>query len=528
MQSRRDQVQAHLFVMSRLASGMLRAEPDAPDTPTGRTTRGTVTGLAVGVLIGLGVTVYGVISPGGGDGWAKPGTLVVVRESGARYLSVGGQLHPVLNDTSARLLAGEQMTVQQVSRESIADAPRGAPVGIVGAPDGLPSAGDLDGGTWLVCGTLQPGPTGTPVPRLGLLVDPEAEGKALTPGQGLLVAVPDGSTHLLWQGQRLRVDTANQALQALGYGGATPFPVSAGVLNALPAGPDLAAPAVAGRGEPGPELAGKPTRIGQLFEAAGGAHYLLTKAGLAPLTPTLYELLRGDPRTQKEAYGNAAPTASPIGPMDLAGHTAPGGPPSPGLPETPPALVAPLRGEGVCADLHAGGGAPTTAVTVLPAARAEAGRPPVAPAGTATGAGCAVADRIAVRPGRGALVRALSGAGAGSTEYLVTEGGVRYPLPSAAVAKKLGYGGVTPVAVPAAVVALLPSGPSLDPAAVGDAPGAAAAGTATVGSVVPGATAVPAAPATGGAVPPAGGATVAAIPAGAAAAVPAAAASTCD
>lgn len=33
MQSRRDQVQAHLFVMSRLASGMLRAEPDAPDTP---------------------------------------------------------------------------------------------------------------------------------------------------------------------------------------------------------------------------------------------------------------------------------------------------------------------------------------------------------------------------------------------------------------------------------------------------------------------------------------------------------------
>lgn len=38
MQSRRDQVQAHLFVMSRLASGMLRAEPDAPDTPTGRTT----------------------------------------------------------------------------------------------------------------------------------------------------------------------------------------------------------------------------------------------------------------------------------------------------------------------------------------------------------------------------------------------------------------------------------------------------------------------------------------------------------
>ncbi|MFJ9443434.1 type VII secretion protein EccB [Kitasatospora sp. NPDC101235] len=466
MQSRRDQVQAHLFVMSRLASGMLRAEPDTPDTPTGRTTRGTMTGLAVGVLIGLGVAVYGVIRPGGGEGWAKPGTLVVVEETGARYLSVGGQLHPVLNDTSARLLAGEQMTVRQVSRESIADVPRGAPVGIVGAPDGLPPAADLAGGTWLVCGTVQPGPTGAPAPRLGLLVDPAAEGRALTPNQGLLVALPDGSVHLLWQGQRLRVDTADQALQALGYGGATPFPVPAGVLNALPAGPDLAAPAVPGRGEAGPALGGKPTRIGQLFEAPGGAHYLLTRAGLAPLTPTLYALLLGDPRTQKGAYGGAAPAPAPIGAMDLAGHTAPGGPPSPGLPETPPTLVTPLRGEGVCADLHTAGATPTTAVTVLPADRAESGRPPTVPAGTA-GAACTVADRIAVRPGRGALVRALSGAGAGSTEYLVTEGGVRYPLPSAAAVKQLGYGGATPVAVPAAVVALLPAGPSLDPAALG-------------------------------------------------------------
>ncbi|MFF4380821.1 type VII secretion protein EccB [Kitasatospora sp. NPDC001547] len=484
MQSRRDQVQAHLFVMSRVASGMLRAEPDAPDTPTGRTTRGTLTGLAVGVLIGLGVTVYGVIRPGGGDGWAKPGTLVVVEETGARYLSVGGQLHPVLNDTSARLLAGEQMTVRQVSRASIADAPRGTPVGIVGAPDGLPPAADLAGGTWLVCGTVRPGPTGAPAPRLGLLVDPAAEGRALTPGQGLLVTVPDGSTHLLWQGQRLRVDTANQALQALGYGGTAPFPVPAGVLNALPAGPDLASPAVPGRGEAGPALGGKPTRIGQLFEAPGGAHYLLTKGGLAPLTPTLYKLLLGDPRTQKDAYGGAAPVPASIGAMDLAGHTAPGGPPSAGLPEAPPALVAPLPGEGVCADLHTAGAAPTTAVTVLPAAQAEAGGPPAVPAG-APGGACAVADRIAVRPGRGALVRALSGAGAGGTEYLVTEGGVRYPLPSAAAAKQLGYGGATPVSVPAAVVALLPSGPSLDPAALADTAAPTAGGTAAPAPAAP-------------------------------------------
>ncbi|MFJ9693903.1 type VII secretion protein EccB [Kitasatospora sp. NPDC101183] len=478
MQSRRDQVQAHLFVMSRLASGMLRAEPDAPDTPTGRTTRGAVTGLAVAVLIGLGVTVYGVIKPGGDSGWEKPGTLLVVEESGARYLSIGGQLHPVLNDTSAKLLAGDQLTVRSVSRDSIADAPRGLPVGIAGAPDGLPPAGDLGGGTWLVCGTVQPGPTGAPAARVSLRLDPPGEGRALAAGQGLLVSLPDGSVHLLWQGQRLRVDTANGALQALGYGGATPFPVQAGVLNALPAGPDLAAPAVPGRGDQGPALAGKPTRVGQLFDAPGGAHYLLTREGLAPLTATQYGLLLGDRRTQREAYGSAAPAPAPIGAEDLAAHPAPATAPGGGLPQTPPQLVTPLRGEGVCADVRTAGGSPTTAVTVLPAAEAEAGR---APAPGAPGA-CAVADRIAVRPGRGALVRALSGAGGGGTEYLVTEAGTRYPLPSAAVVKQLGYAGVTPAAVPAAVLALLPTGPSLDPAALADVSAVSATAGATAGA----------------------------------------------
>ncbi|WP_371493769.1 type VII secretion protein EccB [Kitasatospora sp. NBC_00374] len=468
MQSRRDQVQAHLFVMSRLASGMLRAEPDVPDTPTGRTTRGTLNGLALAVLVGLGVAVYGLVKPGGDAEWAKPGTLVTVKENGARYLYLGGQLHPVLNDTSAKLVAGDQMVVRQVGRDSLEGAPRGGPVGIVGAPDGLPSAAELAGTSWLVCGTTQPGPNGPSspvVPKLALLVDPATEGNAPAPAQAVLVGTPDGAVHLLWQGRRLRVDTANWALQALGYGDVVPFPVPAGLVNALPAGPDLAAPAVPGRGTPGPVLAGRPTRIGQLFEAPGGAHYVLLPEGLAPLTRTQFDLLRGDPRTQS-AYGDAAPTVAEIFPADLAAHKAPGVPAPALLPDAPPALVVPGRGEGVCADLHTGAGAPTSTVTVLAGADAAAGRPPVVQPGVV--AGCPAADRIAVRPGRGALVRALSGGGAGTTAYLVTEGGVKYPLPSAAVVKQLGYANATPVAVPATVLDLLPVGPALDPAAMAD------------------------------------------------------------
>ncbi len=465
MQSRRDQVQAHLFVMSRLSSGMLRAEPDTPDTPTGRTTRGAVTGLVLGVLVGLGVAVFGMMKPGGNTGWAKPGTLVVVNESGARFLYLGGVLRPVLNQTSAKLLTGDQLKVDQVGLASLSGVARGGPLGIVGAPDALPPASGLGATEWLSCGTVKPTAAGAPAPILSLLVGPERPGSALTAGQGLLVAAPDGSVYLLWHGQRLRVDTKNSAAQALGYPGATPFPVSAAFLNALPAGPDLTAPAIAGRGEPGPALAARQTRIGQLFDAPGGQHYVLTRDGLVPLTATLFDLLRGDPRTQRLADGGLAAAPAAIGPDDLAAHTAPGTGFAAGLPADPPTLVTAGQGQAVCVDLRLSGTAPTTSVTVGDASLA-AGRPPAVQPGVLPG--CGPADLIAVRPGGGALVRALSGAGSGGTDYLVTDGGVKYPLPSAAAVKQLGYAGVTPVAVPGTLLGLLPTGPSLDPAALAE------------------------------------------------------------
>ncbi|MFE9426023.1 type VII secretion protein EccB [Kitasatospora sp. NPDC006697] len=468
MQSRRDQVQAHLFVLSRLASGMLRAEPDTPDTPTGRTTRGTVGGLALGVLIALVVTVLGVFEPSASTGWQKPGALVVVNETGARYLYLNGELHPVLNQTSAKLLAGDQLMVRQVAERSIDGTARGGPVGLLGAPDGLPTAAALAGTpAWLTCAVANG--------KLALAIGPHGEGTALTPGQALLVATPDGGRDLLWQGRRLRLDVRDGAAQALGYAAAAPAPVSAALLDTLPAGPDLAAPDVPGRGGPGPQLAARPTKVGQLFEAPGGGRYLLTTAGLTPLSTLQYELLRGDPRTQKDAYAGAAPTPAAIGPEDLAGHTAPAAP-ADGLPAEPPALVAPAAGQAVCTDLHPATdpGASRTSVTLLDQTALD-GQPPAAQPGVR--ASCTPADLVAVRPGGGALVRAaLAGGSAGDAEFLVAENGVKYAVPSGA-AKQLGYAGVVPSAVPAALLALLPAGPSLDPAALtgGGVPAPAAA-----------------------------------------------------
>jgi hypothetical protein len=49
--------------------------------------------------------------------------------------------------------------------------------------------------------------------------------------------------------------------------------------------------------------------------------------------------------------------------------------------------------------------------------------------------------------------------------YLVTDLGVRYPVPAVDVLAVLGLGGAVPVRVPAEVMALLPLGPALYPQA---------------------------------------------------------------
>jgi hypothetical protein len=84
---------------------------------------------------------------------------------------------------------------------------------------------------------------------------------------------------------------------------------------------------------------------------------------------------------------------------------------------------------------------------------------------------CLPADVIAVRPGKGALIRALSSAGTqmGDTTYLVTDTGVKYPLASEEALESLGYTVADERGLPAVVLALLPTGPVLDPEAAAGA-----------------------------------------------------------
>ncbi|HEY5833939.1 type VII secretion protein EccB [Streptomyces sp.] len=467
MQSKRDQVQAHMFLMGRLTSSMLRADPDAPESPQGRTNRGVAIGVVIALIVSAGAFVIGLMSPGKKDSWQSSGSLIVDRDTGSRFLYLDGRLRPVRNYASARLLGGAELKTTTVGTSSLGGTPHGPPVGIPGAPDVLPKRGDLADGPWQVCSSRdEPGSRVSTTLALGTAAD----GAGLGPQDGLLVSGPDSSLHLVWRGIRLRLDSKGGAAEALGYGSTAPVPVSAAFLNSLPAGPDLAPPEVPGRGENGPSLGGRATRIGQVFQVtAPGAqarYYLLRRDGLIPLSATTAALALGDPGTRREAYAGRPATALALGTAVLKGRLAPtdGGPEGPAeLPASPPEPVGPDDGTAVCVRIQPDAQGPRLSVSlVVPGSLGPVAQPP---AENLTPA-CSPADRVTVPPGGGALVRVLGAGGGlmGDTVYLVTDTGVKYRVPGADAAKALGYESVIPQALPSPLLSMLPTGPDLSPA----------------------------------------------------------------
>jgi type VII secretion protein EccB len=483
MQSRRDQVQAHLFVMGRITSGMLRADPDAPESPQGRTNRGTAAGIVVAVLLCAAAFIWGLISPGKSNTWRDSQSLIVDQDTGASYLYVDGRLRPVRNYASARLIGGTKLKARKVRTKSLDGAPHGQPVGIVGAPDSLPSPADLSRNPWAVCSGT--GDTGSAAPVTTLAVGADtADDAPLTTGQGMLVTAPDSTVYLVWQGSRLRVNQKGGAMSALGYAGRLPVPVSAAFLDALPAGPDLTAPAVPGMGAAGPALDGHATRVGQVFRVgvlgSEPRYYQLRQNGLAEVSVTFADLLLGDPDVRRLAYRGRNTTAAPLPPDVLNAHLAPADPTASSasaLPETPPRLVDRGTAQDACVRVTPDGAGPRVSVAL--ANRATLGM--VAQAATATA--CVPVERITVSPGAGALVRVLAadGGAGGGTTYLVTDVGTKYRVPSAGDLAALGYSAGEAVALPSPLLAMVPTGPELSAAAASS--GVSAAATEPCGHV---------------------------------------------
>jgi type VII secretion protein EccB len=459
MQSRRDQAQAYFFVVGRLVAALTHGKPDLLEPPNRRLSNGTIFGLLLAALLVAIFGIYGLFVPGGNTSWQQVGSIIVEKETGARYLYLDGHLRPVLNYTSALLAVGTAgAPVVSVSQSSLRGVPVGAPIGIPNAPDSIPPGANLDTGPWTVCMT----PAATP--QVTLLLG-GASGAALADGDGMLVSTSDGTEYLLAQGRRYRL--VGSAAAALGYSGTPPMSVSDDWLNPIPAGSDLTVPDFTGVGAPGPIIAGRQSLVGAVYEVRNSVtdtdqFYVVRSGGLSPLSHTTAALLLGSTATQT-AYPNGNVTPIQVGSNVLTGVSVASGSDltTNDYPRQPPTLVDTSGDALPCVRFTPGQSGGASTFVQLPSAATRAGSTPVG-----SHLAGATVDQVEITEGTAVLARDLPTPGAApGTEYLVTETGEKYPLSNTAVAGILGYQQSSAVDIPNQLLALLPTGPLLSTSA---------------------------------------------------------------
>ncbi|MFI6821767.1 type VII secretion protein EccB [Micromonospora sp. NPDC050187] len=460
MRTRRDQVQAYRFVTRRIVSALLSGDPETTDLPMRRLGLAVFGSAMVAAIVLAGAGVYGLLTKGGAP--LEPNTLVIEKETGATYVFVDGRLYPTLNYASARLILGEESPqARSMSQASIRERPRGRTVGIVGAPDDLPNRSSLVGLPWSVCNTPDPADPRQSTTRL--VVNQQLSGGAPLDDQAILVSV-GGQRYLLSRNTRMQILGGDAAIAALKMASVRPIEVGQQLINAVPAGPRLKEPFIAGDKERSELQVGNgPSWVGQIFRAAD-QHYVLTRDGLVSIGEITALLLRRDGGGVKDITPEQAGRV--LSDQRLEDE---------GVPQKLPELRQVGQGRAsVCATYRAGsaGGPPTTTIEVFDRTPPELS--PSAPGSIEVRQGgrdaVRTAERVVVPGGKGALVQAMPGAGEGgqgataSTVYLITSQGIRYPLGtrSGDAAAALGYGGVTPLAVPASLLALIPTGPTLE------------------------------------------------------------------
>jgi type VII secretion protein EccB len=434
--SRQDELHSYQYSVQRVVAALVSHDPDPHRSPLRRAGVTALVGLLVAALTVGGFAVYGLFT---GHSMAQaddPSAVLVEKNSGARYvyLKSDGKLHPVLNYTSGLLLTeGDTPSLKTVPADKLARIPLGATLGIPDAPDALPAAGNLLSGAWSVCTDTVAGRA-----RSTLVVGTVPSGGSTAAG-GLLVRDAIGRTHLVHAGKRhllpaARVDAVQRAL---GWYGTRPWLVSAAWVDAVTAGPDLAAP-VLPSGRKNSVIAGR--KVGQVLTGDGRTFAVVLPDGIAALTEMQAKLLATTPiKVGAEVFVRLPPSDTQLGGA------------AEGLPATVPALAE----------------APASACVTLPGDKITVNA--TIPGGAAP-AGKARVDLVHVARGRGAVVEAAASPDApegSGTVSLITDSGRYYPMASRDLLSRFGYGTVRPTRIPAQLVAYLPAGPALDPVRAG-------------------------------------------------------------
>lgn len=448
MASKRDLVEAHAFNRRRLVSAFVSGAPGGREVEPATPARAVVVGVVLTVLLVGGAALTGFLRPTLPSGWEN-NTLVVGKESGARYLSYRGRLYPVVNTTSARLMVPpDEFEVVFVPDEELDELRHGPTIGIVGVPDAVPPPDRLVQTGWTSC-VDQYGRT-----RLRLAGEPRVRP---APDDAAFLVRADGELSIITGGHRFGIPKGarNPTLAALGLAAQNPVDVPGRWLDLFPAAPDLRPLKVGEAGQPAPDSLDLPAgaTLGSVLEVSTSAdearYYLVRRSGLAPLSELAVELYRveADPHLRDPVRVDSSVLAD--NPVLSTPHPQ----------EWPSSVPQVLSEEVVCAQLYSGvvGADLPTVFLALPEATLTA---PTA-GGAATGVVPEGTQEVVVDRGTGALVQSVSGGSNRGTVFLVDANGQAYALGDGYVHDQLGYGQVRPPAVPAAWMEFMRDGPEL-------------------------------------------------------------------
>lgn len=466
-------------MVQRVISGVVLRETDPLQTPLRKMSGSGFASIMVAVVALAGTGLVGIFFPSGNSTWQNKDAVIVEAETGAlfAYLDLSDNntddkiLYPVSNYTSAALIV-ETTDVLRVSRASLLGVTRGPELGILDAPASPPDPELMLDGPWTLCSLAAETESGGSTPNTALVVGLGPSRGTAIEDKGVLVHDLDLDTsHLVYAGYQYPIpnEFKSTVLEALFLQSVPAVEVGTAWLNALPAGRDLRPIPVPGLGAVSSVLSDAIVGEVRVVEGADKQQfYLVATETVVEITALQAGILLADPGIRDTVYRarGLAPEAIPLQSglvsdalrVDLAEPLATDPPAE--IPDHVETTVQNETGQAptICASFGADQGIPEISVEA-----AVEGVQDANVTQQTTPSGTVLADLVFVEPGHGTIVEALASPTASSgTLYLVTDKGRRYPLPSADVQTKLGYGGFTPVRLPVSLVERVPLGPALD------------------------------------------------------------------
>ncbi|MGV8886061.1 MAG: type VII secretion protein EccB [Microbacteriaceae bacterium] len=440
MATKKDLIEAQGFSRRRLLSAFTSGAPGGKELDPAKPLRAVAGGIALTAILILGGLFFSFLRPGLPSGWEN-NTLVLVSDTGARYLSIGKVLYPVINTASARLMvASDDFRVITTDQESLAGISIGAPIGILGAPDTLPATASLVNEGWVSC------VSGANSSVVSISPTPIARPS----DSGVLVTLDDRS-YVVTGGYRYEIadEGSESVLRAVGLAGVSAIEVDDQWLNLFEPGTTIAPLVVRGAGD---TIAGSELTVGTVVHPTGSEtdnRYLVTDRGdLARISPLAYGLWQLGSGALLDGERDVSPAE--IASLNTAQTVAGGS-------DWPQVVLRPTPANStMCAVLE----------------RDETGAPSTSFA-TLAGAKTLPKTSVAVSSGAGALViTGGSDTDGGGLVVLVDGSGTAFPIPgaNAETIARLGYSEKNIGRVPAAWLQFLAAGPELTEEAAGASP----------------------------------------------------------